>query len=199
MRVPIPANASLDKSYAERIGRLQSARWKQILDVQRPYRWNLRRLKPGRALDVGCGVGRNLAHLAGSGVGVDANEACVAAARAAGFEAYLPQDLPQGEFDSLLFAHVLEHVRDPAGLVSEYLPRLAPGGQVIIFTPQEQGYESDASHVSFLDFDALRRIAEGLRLCVERTYSFPFPRWAGKYFPYNEFVMTARRAAASGV
>jgi SAM-dependent methyltransferase len=184
---------SLTDAYAQRLKRLQTPLWKRALDVQAPYRWNLRRLKPGRTLDVGCGVGRNLAHLAGKGVGVDPNPACVADARARGFEAYAPEDLPAGDFDSLLFAHVLEHLEDPRGLVRDYLPRLRPGGQLILITPQELGHASDATHVQFLDFAGLHEIAAAVGLDVERAFSFPFPRWAGSLFKYNEFVVTARR------
>ena len=41
--------------------------------------------------------------------------------------------------------------------------------------------------------------AEGAALCtalgltVEKQYSFPFPRFAGKVFTYNEFVTVARK------
>jgi len=50
-----------DRDYTERLGKLTGAGWKQRLDVQRPYRWNLRRLtEDRRVLDVGCGIGRNL-------------------------------------------------------------------------------------------------------------------------------------------
>ena len=184
---------SLTDAYAQRLKRLQTPLWKRVLDVQAPYRWNLRRLRPGRTLDVGCGVGRNLAHLDGAGVGVDPNAACVAEARARGFEAYAPDDLPAGDFDSILIAHVLEHLEDPIALVRDYLPRLRPGGQLILITPQELGYASDATHVRFLNFAALREIAGAVGLQVERVISFPFPRWAGPLFKYNEFVLTARR------
>ena len=54
-------------AYADRLQTLEQARWKQLLDVQAPYRWNIRRLGLGRTLDVGCGLGRNLAHLGGAG------------------------------------------------------------------------------------------------------------------------------------
>ena len=189
---------SLTDAYAQRLKRLQTPLWKRVLDVQAPYRWNLRRLRLGRTLDVGCGVGRNLAHLAGDGVGVDPNAACVAEARASGFEAFAPDELPPGDFDSILIAHVLEHLDDPAGLVRSYLPRLKPGGQLILITPQEAGYASDVTHVRFLDFDALREIAVAAGLRVERAFSFPFPRWVGRLFKYNEFVVTARSQPPGG-
>lgn len=186
------ANQSLNPAYAARLAGLQGARWKRLFDVQRPYRWNLLRLKPGRTLDVGCGVGRNLAHLGATGVGVDPNASCVAAARAAGFVAYTPSDLPTEQFDSLLFSHVLEHVDDPAALIRAYLPRLKPAGRVIVITPQEAGHRSDPTHVEFLDFEKLSEIVAACGLTLDRAYSFPFPRWAGAFFTYNEFVVTAK-------
>lgn len=190
------ANQSLNPAYAARLAGLQGARWKRLIDVQRPYRWNLRRLKPGRTLDVGCGVGRNLAHLGANGVGVDPNPSCVAAACAAGYVAYAPSDLPADQFDSLLFSHVLEHVDDPAALIRSYLPRLKPGGRVILMTPQEAGHRSDRTHVAFLDFAQLGEILAACGLKPDRAYSFPFPRWAGAFFTYNEFVVTAKSLGA---
>src|SRR4051794_27828148 len=73
-----------DAAYAYRLARLETVWWKRWLDVQRPYRWNLRRLEPGFTLDIGCGLGRNLSHLGGDGVGIDHNEESVATARARG-------------------------------------------------------------------------------------------------------------------
>ena len=83
-----------ETGYTERLSRLESVWWKRWLDVQRPYRWNLRRLALGYVLDVGCGTGRNLINLGGraAGVGVDHNPTSVAAARARGLEAFLPDD-----------------------------------------------------------------------------------------------------------
>ena len=49
--------------YTERLQTKSGARWKQWVDVQAPYRWNLRRHQLGRTLDVGCGLGRNLTAL----------------------------------------------------------------------------------------------------------------------------------------
>ena len=113
-----PSNApasTADASYAARLERLEGARWKRALDVQRPYRWNIRRLCTGFTLDVGCGIGRNLAHLRGNGVGVDHNAAAIATARARGLTAFTTDgfagsayDRP-GRFDHLLLAHVVEH------------------------------------------------------------------------------------------
>lgn len=185
--------ASLSDAYATRLEALQTPLWKKLIDVQAPYRWNVRRLCQGTTLDVGCGIGRNLAHLGAAATGVDPNEACVGLARQAGHSAFLPKDLPAGLFDNLLFAHVLEHVSDPVSLVADHMPRLKPGGRLILFTPQEAGYASDETHIRFLDLEALTTVAKAVGCDVESSQSFPFPRWAGRVFKYNEFVLAARK------
>ena len=170
--------------------------------MQAPYRWNLRRLRPGFTLDVGCGVGRNLGHLDGHGVGIDHNEAAVTAACARGFEAYLPAEFEAsrqarpGRFDTLLLAHVLEHMTEPEAtdLVRTYLPYVHEGGQVIVITPQEAGQRSDPTHVTYLDAAATRRIAATVGVVEVRTSSFPFPRPAGRVFTHNELVTVGRVA-----
>jgi SAM-dependent methyltransferase len=186
--------------YAERLHRLDTSWWRRTLNVQAPYRWNIRRLHLGRVLDVGSGLGRNLAHLGNNGVGVDHNAESVAIARARGLNAYTSEEFPHteyavpGSFDSMLLAHVVEHV-DPdfaVELVRMYLPYVKPGGNVLFITPQERGYASDATHVTFTDFEGLHRLADRLGLAVEREYSFPLPRFAGKVFTYNEFVVLTR-------
>jgi len=186
--------------YAERLKTLEQARWKRWLDVQAPYRWNVRRLGLGRTLDVGCGLGRNLAHLDGAGVGVDHNAASVAVARERGFVAYTPdeffasEDARKGSFDSLLAAHVVEHMseEDAIGLLRTYLPYVRKGGKVVVITPQEKGYTTDATHVRFCGFAEVTALCEAVGLAVVRQYSFPFPRPVGRVFPYNEFVTLAR-------
>jgi SAM-dependent methyltransferase len=191
------------RDYAERLVRLRSVWWKQLIDVQVPYRWNIRRLKPGRTLDVGCGIGRNLQHLFPRAVGVDHNTDSVAEARARGLTAYTvaefadcPDAVPES-YDTLLLAHVVEHMsRDTAiGVLRDYLKFLKPGGRVILITPQEAGYRTDSTHVRFVDFAAAADLAQAIGLTTSRSYSFPFPRSAGKIFPYNEFITVATRPA----
>ncbi len=189
-----------DAAYAQRLQRLESARWKRLLSAQTPYRWNVRRLNLGFTLDVGCGIGRNLRHLDGNGVGVDHNPTSVRVAREAGLEAYTPDDFPSspharpGAFDSLLLAHVLEHLPedDVRAMVKSYLPYVRPGGTVVFITPQERGYGADATHVRFIGFGEATALATELGLRVTRTYSFPLPRLAGRIFTYNEFVVVSR-------
>jgi 2-polyprenyl-3-methyl-5-hydroxy-6-metoxy-1,4-benzoquinol methylase len=96
-----------------------------------------------RVLDVGCGAGDNARRLADMlpgvavvGVTHSAEEAEMAKPY---FEAVHVFDLEQkdvsplgGPFDLLLFSHVLEHLRDPVGVVRRLLTLLNPGGYVLI-------------------------------------------------------------------
>jgi DNA primase len=47
--------AAFDPAAAKRLRAGDPVWWKQLLDVQRPYRWHIRRLELGFVLDVGCG------------------------------------------------------------------------------------------------------------------------------------------------
>jgi 2-polyprenyl-3-methyl-5-hydroxy-6-metoxy-1,4-benzoquinol methylase len=194
--------ATRGEAYAERLIRLQTSWWKRWLDVQAPYRWNIRRLNAGFVLDIGCGIGRNLHHLGGHGVGIDTNEHCVRAARARGLTAFSPDEFRSvaeynrpDRFDSILLAHVAEHMTEDqvVGLLQEYEALLRPEGRLILIAPQEAGFRSDPTHVQLMDFTSLARISDRLGYLRERAFSFPFPRWAGRLFTYNEFVSVSRK------
>ncbi len=191
------------EDYARRLQAKQEVWWKKLLNVQAPYRWNLRRQHLGRTLDVGCGIGRNLDTLEPSSVGVDHNAASVEVARSRGVTAltvleWETSDLRVPEaFDSILLAHVIEHMDEAAAreLLSAYLPYLRPGGKVFFICPQERGYASDSTHVRWTTGDDLARLARDVGLVPGPWFSFPFPRWAGKPFVYNEFCLLATKPA----
>lgn len=197
--VPSGRPATANAAYTRQMLRASGAWWKRMLPIQAPFRWNLRRLDLGVTLDLGCGIGRNLAHL--DGVGVDHNATSVALCRERGLLAYTNEQFPAspqarpGSFDCLLAAHLLEHLpeAEARGLVAEYLPYVRDGGRVVFITPQERGFASDPTHVRFVGFTESARLANELGLAVQRQYSFPFPRRAGRIFTYNEFVTVARK------
>ncbi len=99
-----------------------------------------------RALDVGCGAGllaEPLARLGANVTGVDAAEANVAVARAHAEGSGLAIDYRHGElaalglgqFDLVTAMEVLEHVSDKPAFLAELANHLAPGGLVVLSTP----------------------------------------------------------------
>jgi len=188
------------KDYSERLANLEGKSWKRILNVQAPYKWNLSRLQMGRTLDVGCGIGRNLVNLENS-VGVDHNLDSVLIARSKGLKAYSTDewisspDAVHGSFDSILLAHVLEHLSeaDADQVITSYLPYLKQGGNLVLICPQEKGFPTDPTHIRWVDDAELLKTGTRLGFTEVKNYSFPLPRFAGKLFTYNEFVYVGRR------
>ena len=126
--------------------------------------------------------------------------AAFAAARARGLVAYTTEeflasaDAAPASFDSLLVAHVLEHLSpaEATTLVREYLPFVRPDGQVVVICPQERGQRSDATHVTFMPADVIGRVLADAGVRVTRSSSFPFPRPMGRWFTHNETVVIGR-------
>lgn len=196
---------SRDSEYTRRLERTQS-RWKRRLGAQVPYRANIRRIVEGSVLDIGCGIGRNLLHLNGRGVGVDTNPDSVGVALSQGLTAYTiadfagsPDDV-ENSYGTLLFAHVLEHMTnlDASALVGEYLRYLRPGGRVVFIVPQELGFRSDPTHVEPVDQPTIETIARNHGLAIEQVYSFPLPRIFGRVFKHNETVALLRSSTQPG-
>ncbi len=196
----VPDGGTTSAAYTRRLAARSGARWKRIIDVQAPYRWNLRRLLGvRRTLDVGCGIGRNLAHLPAGSVGVDHNPTSVQVCRDAGLAAYTVEEFlgqkTRPLYEGLLAAHLVEHL--PAGqaaaVLAPYVPFLEPDAVVVLICPQERGFASDPTHTVFVDQAALAALATELGLATVRQFSFPLPRRAGKVFTHNEFVTVARR------
>jgi predicted SAM-dependent methyltransferase len=94
-------------------------------------------------------------------------------------------------------AHVLEHVTEHVGdaLLHEYVPYLKPGGTVMLICPQERGFASDPTHIRWVDHAGLSRHIASTGLVPKHARSFPFPRWMGKPFIYNEFIAVATKPA----
>lgn len=112
--------------------------WRSDPDSVRP-------LAGKTALDVGCGAGllcEPLARLGAQVTGIDAapENIAVAAAHAAGsrlsidYRAGEVADL-DGTFDLVTSMEVIEHVADKAGFVAALAARLAPGGIMVLSTP----------------------------------------------------------------
>lgn len=185
-----------DDSYTSRSIRLQSANWKSFVRPFDPYKFHLRSLRPGFMLEVGCGIGRNLGYVNGNGVGIDHNQSSVDHCRKLGFQSLNVEDFKTSKyakaamFDSILLSHILEHMDHVARveLLKTYLPLLKPSGKVILITPQEKGQASDPTHIEMVGFVEQDALGQAFELKKVKSYSFPFLRFMGEYFIYNEFV-----------
>ena len=190
-----------DSSYTERLIQLEQHWLKTALKPVNPYRWNIRRLAKGRTLDVGCGIGRNLRYLNRKDVvGVDHNIDSVSYVRGLGYPAFVPDEFHRkfsgrNDFETILISHVLEHLDVPSAteVVRSYLPYLASNGKVIVICPQELGYESDPTHVTYFTGQRLSVMLTELGLRIERVRSFPLPKLFGQKFIYNEHVVVATK------
>jgi len=107
---------------------------------------SIRPLAGRRALDVGCGAGllaEPLARLGAQVTGIDAASENIMAAKAHAQAMGLAIDYHAGEigaiapigFDLVCAMEVVEHVADKAGFIASLANALAPGGLLIVSTP----------------------------------------------------------------
>jgi SAM-dependent methyltransferase len=195
-----------DAAYLER--QVSRSRLRHL--IRRFYLRRHRRLCVGPTLDFGCGAGDLLALLPPGSAGFDINPHAVAHARARGLE-ILPlgtaeesPDLPgiaAGRFQTLICAHVLEHLDDPAAMARRLLAAAEAGGirRVVLIVPGRRGFQHDATHRQFVTRERFEREGvlgpPGWRL---REISY-FPgnvRRLGDYLTHHELTIVHERAGA---
>jgi 2-polyprenyl-3-methyl-5-hydroxy-6-metoxy-1,4-benzoquinol methylase len=134
---------------------------------------SLIRARPLRVLDFGCGNGEFLAicHQFGfEAVGVDRS---TARRDKAGFDVLASIDELTGQFHAITLFEVLEHLTDPAGILRMLKGHLAPGGILVLETPDCTGVTGIRSvhdyecihplqHINGFTPSTLRSIAERL-------------------------------------
>jgi 2-polyprenyl-6-hydroxyphenyl methylase/3-demethylubiquinone-9 3-methyltransferase len=111
---------------------------------------NRRPLEGRTDLDVGCGAGllaEPLARLGATVTGLDAAPELITVAREHAGAAGLAIDYRTGElaeltgqFDLITCMEVIEHVAEPAAFITALARRLAPGGLLIMSTPNATGW-----------------------------------------------------------
>lgn len=123
-----------------------------------------------RVLDAACGTGYGSALLADHGasrvIGIDIDAEAVAYARrrfarqGVEFRVGSADDtgLPDASIDLITSFETIEHVPDPARLLAEFARVLAPGGRLVMSTPNDWGLTD--FHVHSFTPDQLRAIIE---------------------------------------
>jgi 2-polyprenyl-3-methyl-5-hydroxy-6-metoxy-1,4-benzoquinol methylase len=138
------------------------------------YAFAARVAKPGRLLDLACGVGYGTHHLLesnaalGPAVGVDvAPEAVAYATRhyGGGRARFVATDAlrfadPEG-FDTIVSLETIEHVEDPSALFAKLVSLLRPGGRLVASVPTTPSVDLNPHHLH--DFDAASFVAFGAR------------------------------------
>jgi SAM-dependent methyltransferase len=131
----------------------------------------------GKTLDVGCGIGDFLNHRTET-VGVDINPATVEWCRSRGLDAYpmSPNELPfqDGSFDSAILDNVLEHLADPAELLSEIGRVLRPRSSLVVGVPGQRGYATDSDHKVFYDEATLVSTLAEAGFGLRHLFNMPF-------------------------
>jgi len=161
----------------------------------------VRRLSPpGRVLDVGCDdgfAGRDLLKDGFQVWGIDRNPVTLRKAARyyqqtilADIESELP--LPEGPFNVIIFADILEHLTNPAAVFAHFTELLAPDGLVIVSVPNVAHWYVrlsllrgrfeytdrgilDRTHVRFFTLRTARRFLEDAGFTVQAIETTPPP------------------------
>jgi len=138
-------------------------------------------------LDVGCGCGQTAAQLRArdphkriDGITASADEARLAREHldecwVADIEGELPEAVRARQYDVLVLAHILEHLRDPERTLARLARVLKPGGSCVIAVPNIMTYKQrwqfvrgrfeyqdggvmDETHLRFYSYETAQRL-----------------------------------------
>lgn len=148
----------------------------QDLAFQREIGWLFEQVRPApgrRLLELGCGGGALLAAAQRRGwqaSGLDLNATALRLARQAAHGALVvraaARTLPfaSGVFDLIMAQHLIEHCETPALMVAECRRVLAPGGQIVLVTPNalypDPALFADPTHRQIFTARELRALFE---------------------------------------
>jgi SAM-dependent methyltransferase len=185
-----------------------------LADAEDPY-WHVRehlRSRPStaglRVVELGCGAGYLTYALRRAGIeciGVDISAAAIARARtrfghAEWFQTLEEFTRAEGAADVVVGLEIIEHVPDPTAFLRDALALLAPGGALLITTPDRDAcrpgevWASDSPpvHLFWFGRKALRTMADACGSTVE--FAAPRPHTESPSAPINRLrppILTA--------
>jgi SAM-dependent methyltransferase len=128
-------------------------------------RWCADGLRPGRALDVGCGNGEMLLALGRMGwdvVGTERVEASALPARRMGLEIHAADlevcRLAPASFDLIILWHVLEHLSEPLATLDEVARLLRPDGRLVVAVPNIASWQARLAGSAWYHLDVPRHL-----------------------------------------
>lgn len=141
---------------------------------------HLKAVTQGRLLDVGCGSGEWLATMRELGwkvEGVDFDENAIRVARQSGLQIYHgsleQQNFPNESFDAVVLNHVIEHVPNPVGTLTECARILKRGGKLVLFTPNSSSLSHQLFKQNWRGLEPPRHLhifsMQSMRLLLERA------------------------------
>lgn len=152
-------------------------------------------MAPGRLLDIGCSLGYFVEAANARGwhaSGVEISPYAAAEARSLGLDVRTgtldAAAYEDGSFDCVTMWDVLEHVPDPTRHMGEVRRILAPGGMVVVGTPnlghalfrlkrENWRHLKPAEHIFYFTASTLARLFEKTGFAVARP-----PLWSGRSF-----------------
>jgi SAM-dependent methyltransferase len=149
-------------------------------------------------LDIGCGTGWISRIWAGSGVrvtGLEPSQTRAAIARERGLRVlscYVEEMSSDEKFDLIVIRHVIEHLGEPAAILSNLVPRLSPGGVLLIVVPNidcigRKIFDTNWTwvlpwHCNFFNPLSLRTLLENCGYDTVKMYQTPSPLWYPESF-----------------
>lgn len=158
--IPYPARS---KPLARRALATLMPWWRHHIETDRDF---FEGVTPGRMLDVGCGAGSFLRRAAGGGwaaTGIDFDAQAIAVAkRVTGAEAHV-MDLFDGQlddrrFEGIMFDNVIEHLPDTARVMARCAELLAPGGRLVMITPNAEALCHDVFKADWRGLETPRHL-----------------------------------------
>ena len=143
-----------------------------------------------RFLDIGCATGMLLSFMREKGWKVQGVELCRESAGYAikrkNLDVFIgplhEAAFPESSFSVIHFSHLIEHVPDPKGFITEVRRILAPHGLAVITTPNINGFQARlfkerwrsaiADHLTLFSKDTLKHLLEesGFKVLMKKTW-----------------------------